>query len=265
MIKAEFSFCLCTHFVEFLLPLVSNFPEYMRSIPILNSLFIILFISLVSCSENKETVEPLSQAVFTQDRNVVELNEVVSFTNTSSNAIRYEWNFGNGQTSTASDTTISYSKIGTYTITLTAYNDQNIASTTTSTVKVGERYLTGVKINSISFKDRFGANWDLNDGPDLLLLYGYSAGWAFSGSLDLGANYTQAMLPKMIGFETPIKLSNDYWDFQFDDDDSPNYNGFMKLWQINPYSVGQKNYTTGVGAIRLVEGQLDVELIIEIR
>lgn len=237
----------------------------MKSISTIYGLLFILIISLTSCSEEKGVPQPLSQAAFTQDRNVIEINEVVTFTNTSSNATRFEWNFGNGQISTTANATISYSKTGTYTVTLTSYNSENIASTTTTIVKVGERYLTGVKINSISFKDRFGANWDLNDGPDLLLWYGYSAGWSFTGGLDLGDDYTPAMLPKMIGFETSIKLSNDPWDFQLDDDDSPDYNGFMKLWQINPYTVGQKNYATGVGSIKLVDGQLDIELIFEIR
>lgn len=45
----------------------------------------------------------------------------VSFTNTSLGGVSYQWNFGDGGTSTADDPTYTYNVPGTYTVTLTAF------------------------------------------------------------------------------------------------------------------------------------------------
>jgi len=56
---------------------------------------------------------------------------VVHFTNTSKEATSYYWDLGNGTTSTASDSVAgSYLSVGTYTVTLTAYNDSSSCSFT---------------------------------------------------------------------------------------------------------------------------------------
>ncbi len=47
---------------------------------------------------------------------------VVRFTNLTREAIEYEWDFGNGTTSTAFSPSILYDQRGTYTVTLTATN-----------------------------------------------------------------------------------------------------------------------------------------------
>lgn len=46
----------------------------------------------------------------------------VSFTNTSTGATSYQWNFGNGNTSTQASTSATFPSPGNYTVTLTAYN-----------------------------------------------------------------------------------------------------------------------------------------------
>ena len=48
--------------------------------------------------------------------------KTVTFTNSSTNATSYLWNFGNGNTSTQTNATITYATAGTYTVTLTAIN-----------------------------------------------------------------------------------------------------------------------------------------------
>ena len=57
------------------------------------------------------------------------------FTNTSSNATTYAWNFGDGTTSNQSNPTHTFSANGTYTVTLTASNDCGTA-TTSETVTI---------------------------------------------------------------------------------------------------------------------------------
>lgn len=53
----------------------------------------------------------------------------VSFTNTSWQALNYEWHFGDGGMSTADDPTYIYNQPGTYTVTLIAYGINGNAST----------------------------------------------------------------------------------------------------------------------------------------
>lgn len=52
----------------------------------------------------------------------INANQAVTFTNLSTNATSYSWDFGNGQTSTATNASTTYIYNGTYTVTLTAYN-----------------------------------------------------------------------------------------------------------------------------------------------
>jgi PKD repeat protein len=54
----------------------------------------------------------------------------VSFTNISTNALTYKWDFGDGLTSTATNPTHTYTASGTYPVSLTAYNGsiQNVKS-----------------------------------------------------------------------------------------------------------------------------------------
>ena len=46
----------------------------------------------------------------------------ITFNNLSTNGVNYAWNFGNGQTSTLTTPTITYTNPGIYNVTLTAYN-----------------------------------------------------------------------------------------------------------------------------------------------
>lgn len=63
-------------------------------------------------------------------------NEVVNFTNTSTGATIYAWDFGDGGSSTVCSPTYSYPNIGTYTVTLVATNTNGCSSTSTFQVDV---------------------------------------------------------------------------------------------------------------------------------
>ena len=63
----------------------------------------------------------------------------VTFTNTSKNATSYAWNFGvEGATSTDKDPTYTYSKAGTFKVTLTAKNDKGTTNEFSANVTVAE-------------------------------------------------------------------------------------------------------------------------------
>jgi gliding motility-associated-like protein len=61
-------------------------------------------------------------------------SETVTFFNTSTGAVSYLWNFGDGNTSTATDPTHTYTTFGTYTVTLTATGANGCTNVSTQTV-----------------------------------------------------------------------------------------------------------------------------------
>ena len=76
----------------------------------------------------------------------------VQFTNSSvGNIVSYQWNFGNGETSTEQNPTITYSNIGSYTVVLTVTSSNGCQSVsakiiTVTTLGVGEVELETINI-----------------------------------------------------------------------------------------------------------------------
>lgn len=64
--------------------------------------------------------EPVPLASFVADKSIAKPGDTISFTNYSLFATQYSWDFGDGTTSTAEQTTHSYAEVGTFTVTLTA-------------------------------------------------------------------------------------------------------------------------------------------------
>jgi len=60
----------------------------------------------------------------------------VSFTNASANAIGYNWSFGNGEASTATNPVFTFAEPGTYTVSLTALSADGTSATITKEVTV---------------------------------------------------------------------------------------------------------------------------------
>jgi len=76
------------------------------------------------------TVTAIAEGVtadFTYGPTPVLVGRAVNFTNLSRNATAYEWDFGDGGTSTAANPTHTYSTAGTYTVVLTATNLCDVA------------------------------------------------------------------------------------------------------------------------------------------
>lgn len=82
---------------------------------------------LVGCDTDPiESPEPV--ACFSVSNNTPNRNEFVNFTNCSENAGQFEWNFGDGNTSELTSPSHAYSSGGTFTVTLTAKNDEGFNS-----------------------------------------------------------------------------------------------------------------------------------------
>jgi len=77
-------------------------------------------------------------ASFYCSSSTLELGEPVHFTNTSINAVDFEWDFGDGTFSTNRDVSHAFTEPGSYTITLTAYSSDNRLDRAYKTIHVLE-------------------------------------------------------------------------------------------------------------------------------
>lgn len=74
----------------------------------------------------------------------------VVFTNTSQSAVSYQWDFGNGNTSTAVNPTNVYTTAGTYTVTLIATASGGATNTYTGQIVVNPKPVAGFSVSSTS-------------------------------------------------------------------------------------------------------------------
>ncbi len=120
------------------------------------SLIILTAISIISCQK-----EPV--ASFTVSSTTVKKGETISFTNTTEDGVDYEWDFGDGNSSTIQSPSHVYDNLGDYTVTLTAYSKNGKKSNSTSeTVQVGNIY----KGPKMTFSKADGADWTLASNQD---------------------------------------------------------------------------------------------------
>jgi len=93
-------------------------------------------VTLVSCTEKEPEVDaPVASFQFAlSDINYLE----VSFTNFSQNATSYNWNFGDGETSTEMSPVHVFALAGTYTVVLTASNEENTTATFSQTIDIND-------------------------------------------------------------------------------------------------------------------------------
>lgn len=114
---------------------------------------LILAVCFSNCKKNDSMPAPAPQpdpkACFTSDRQSVVDSQIVTFNNCSTNASSYDWDFGDGTSSTISALTKLYSKNGTYTVTMTATGNGK-KSTATQNIFVGDLYLDKVIVNKLT-------------------------------------------------------------------------------------------------------------------
>jgi PKD repeat protein len=126
-----------------------------------------LSITFILLSCHKET--PIPQSSFSTDVINPEVGQSVFFTNTSINASSYEWNFGDGFTSTESDPVHVFTATGSYEVTLTAFSSGgenkssitiNVQVPTLLVIEVREYYSNDLIPNASVLLYPTLADWD---------------------------------------------------------------------------------------------------------
>ena len=90
----------------------------------------------------------------------------INFANLSTSATDYEWDFGDGNTSTDKDASNTYPDVGEYTVTLVASDKLGVMSSSTQLVVVTEPEAITPIINEAGFEDGSTACGDGADGRD---------------------------------------------------------------------------------------------------
>ncbi|NJO90049.1 MAG: PKD domain-containing protein [Chloroflexia bacterium] len=124
------------------------------------------------CNKDKNE-EPVSQAVaaFSISSTSVNIEKEVTFTNASKEATIYDWNFGDGNTSTEENPIHKYTAEGEYTVRLIASNQQN-SDTIEQKITVTD---PSIKLPTYTSGEMsYWGSWEgsLNDNMDLRLYTG---------------------------------------------------------------------------------------------
>lgn len=153
---------------------------------------------------NYVTVYSSAVASFTSSNDTVCVGQVISFTNNSTNANSYSWNFGDGNSSTNINPTHSYASTGNYIVTLIALGSNNCNDTITDTLTVLSANVTAAyaaspiqgcgPLNVIFTNNSTGAtyySWNFGNGQTSNAVsptYNYTAAGTYTVTLIAGTN-----------------------------------------------------------------------------
>ncbi|MBS0001281.1 MAG: PKD domain-containing protein [Cyclobacteriaceae bacterium] len=241
----------------------------------------LLILYIMGCKDEDPKL-PLPMVDFSTDPEVLEVGKPVTFKNATTNASSYQWNFGDGQTSTQTNPTITFDESGTYEVTLTAFTDDNQRDSVSRNINIGERIMTGISINSIPFVNPEGADWDDATGlpdstkyPDFILVLGPQD--------DPSRIIATPPLVDLAPFELPIGftinpdgdpyiLTNETWELTFIDFDGTDFEDpqdedfeLMEIISFNPVTIptGTVN-EDGEGFVQVSIGTYSVDLFFQI-
>lgn len=236
----------------------------------------VLFLALFSCSDDDVEL-PRSEPDFNIKPAVAEVGVPVTFDNLTLNASRYEWDFGDNQTSEETSPTHTFDEPGTFVVTLKAYTNDNQMDSVFKDVTVGQRYLTGLEFHSLNFSNPEGEPWDNTESadtakyPDVIYFLGANANSQEPVIISLGGNLTPNDLP--FGFEMdPILLTNEDWsivfyDFDGEDPENPAEDDFEPMYgfTFNPVLTTSFETDEGQRFLQLAEIGFHINLLFEIR
>lgn len=153
--------------------------------------------------------KPVANFSFSGDNNFAPTQ--IIFSNSSSDAASYYWEFGDGQTSTLQNPTHIYTAGGIFNVTLTAKNtagDMNIINKTiTIKNKPTKLKITSMVLTAMPFNTPTGGGWDNSNGPDVYLLITDSNSINYYES-NTNTDVLQSQLPLSYSTGLPISMSD---------------------------------------------------------
>jgi PKD repeat protein len=243
--------------------------------------FVLVILYLTGCKDDDPKL-PLPAVDFSTEPEILEVGKPVKFNNLTTNASSYQWDFGDGQTSTQVSPTVTYEESGSYTVTLTAFTDDNQSDSVSRNIQVGERVMTGISINSIPFLNPQGKDWDDPTGlpdstkyPDFILVFGPQDDPDRIIATPLLVDLAPFELP--IGFTLnpngdPYILTNETWELTFIDFDGTDIENvqeddfeLMEVISFNPITLPTSSVNEdGEGFVQISIGPYSVDLIFQI-
>jgi hypothetical protein len=191
----------------------------------------------------------------------------VTFTNSSTNATSYSWDFGDNSTSTLTNPTHTYRVGGVFTVKLTATGAGGTNSTSkTVNITAPTKYtITKITLDSVPFKDTSGNTWD----PVIGFGGNYTNPDIYFNIFDTYANPLWNNMPKttysdialkdmpLIYTMSPFYQSSDLkkdifiyvWDIDPLPGDSDDYMGYVGF-SISSLTTGSKSFPTSVTGSR---------------
>ena len=138
---------------------------------------------------NPDDLPPIPAVTPTAAFTYVKEGNVVEFTNASSNATSYLWDFGDGATSTDLNPVHIYAGDGDYTVTLTAFDDAMMSGETSQVISISSAVFTAADLSSQ--KERPGA-WMARTATSWALAKTAHGGtaWTLQASLSALAKWT---------------------------------------------------------------------------
>ena len=236
----------------------------------------LLLVIAFSCSDEDSLPKP--EVSFSTEKAVNEINVPVTFVNSTTNASSYAWDFGDGQTSEDFSPTIIYEDPGTYTVTLVATTDDNQSEEATLQVEVGERLLFDVVIQTLSFVNNDGLDWDeINPDsasfkfPDFWFVLGPNDDPNFDLTISSGGLIIPDLSPNQlaVGFSLNegLPLTDEPWTVLFFDFDGADIEDIqqddpselMSFIEFNPIQDADPD-ENGEGVIEVQQGSYSVEI-----
>lgn len=190
----------------------------------------------------------------------------VRFENCSSNSGRFEWDFGDGNTSTELNPEYAYSESGTFSVVLKAYAaDGDFYDSTSTSIKVGDKYITGISL--IDYPEtNDGESWDpelpfplpipgIGAEPDIKIAYTNQSG--LNRETDVAFDVEDT--PFEYEFGNEVKVNDEDWTFTAFEDDGVFGTTEMGSW------TGNLNELGGEGIMEIEIDDVVIELTYTIK
>lgn len=208
-------------------------------------------VTLTAFSKNENDKKTQSINVIAQAKPLVDFNYSpssgyapckITFTNKTTGATTYNWDFGNGQSSTSTNPSVIYSTGGTYNITLTATGPggtEKLSKSISIQNPPTKFKLNSIKLTNFPTTRSDGSGWDVGSAPDLRIKITDDQNSNFFESPTYFQDVVKSKLPITFSDGFPLTFSNFDYKYIFLLMD---YDDFLPDEQMGGYYFTIKDY-----------------------